>query len=54
MNKTTKYLLLSAFFCLALVCFFVGSVVGAIAFICLGLVLEAALWIGIFKRSQPR
>jgi len=54
MTKTGKYLILSAFFCLALLCFFIGSVVGAIAFIALGLLLEIALWVGIFKSSRPK
>ncbi|GAC16010.1 hypothetical protein [Aliiglaciecola lipolytica] len=52
MTKTAKYLLLSALFCLALLCYFVGSVIGAIAFIALGLLLEIALWVGIFKSSK--
>ncbi|GAB2677760.1 hypothetical protein [Aliiglaciecola aliphaticivorans] len=52
MSKTTKYLLLAAVFCLALVCYYIGSMIGAIAFIALGLLLEIALWVGIFKSSK--
>ncbi|MDO6692102.1 hypothetical protein Q4574_02345 [Aliiglaciecola sp. 3_MG-2023] len=52
MSKTTKYLLISALFCLAFVCYYVGSVIGAIAFIALGFLLEVALWIGILKTSK--
>ena len=51
MSKLGKYLLLSALMCLALVCFFVGSVIGAIAFIVMGVLLELAFWVGIFKSS---
>ncbi|MEP4890436.1 MAG: hypothetical protein ABJV04_10445 [Aliiglaciecola sp.] len=52
MTKTTKYLLLAALFCLAVVCYYVGNVIGAIAFIALGLLLEIALWVGIFQSSK--
>ncbi len=51
MTKLGKYLMLSALFCLALVCYFIGSGVGAVAFIALGIVLELAFWFGIFKTS---
>ena len=49
MSKLGKYLLLGALICLALVCYFVGSVTGAIAFIVMGVLLETAFWLGIFK-----
>jgi hypothetical protein len=49
MTKLGKYLMLGAFFCLAVLCLFVGSVIGAIAFIALGVLLELAMWVGIFK-----
>jgi hypothetical protein len=49
MNKLNKYLLLAALFCLALVCAFIGSTIGAVAFIIMGVLLEVAFWLGIFK-----
>lgn len=52
MSKSGKYLLLGALFCLALVCYFVGSVLGAVAFIIMGGLLELAFWVGIFKSSS--
>ena len=52
MTKTGKYLVLAAFFLLAALCVFVGSVIGAVAFIALGIVLELAFWIGIFKTPR--
>lgn len=54
MTKVGKYLVLSAFFLLALVCYYIGSKVGAIAFIALGFVLELAFWLGIFKSSNKK
>lgn len=54
MTTTGKYLMLAAFFLLAMVCIFVGSVVGAVAFLALGVVLELAFWLGIFKSSRKR
>lgn len=52
MSKPGKYLLLGALLCLALVCYFVGSVLGAVAFIVMGILLELAFWVGIFKSSN--
>ena len=52
MTKTGKYLIIAALFCLAIVCYFVGSVLGAIAFIALGLIVEIAAWVGVFKSSR--
>jgi hypothetical protein len=49
MSKLGKYLLLGALICLALVCYFIGSAIGSIAFIVLAVLLELAFWIGIFK-----
>ena len=54
MSTLGKYLMLAAFLCLALVCIFIGSVTGAIAFIALGIILELAFWMGIFKSSTKR
>lgn len=54
MTKTGKILMLTALICLAVLCIFVGSVIGAIAFIALGLILEAAFWLGIFKQKAKR
>lgn len=54
MTTTGKYLILAAFFLLAMVCIFVGSVVGAVAFLALGVVLELAFWLGLFKSSRKR
>ncbi|MGJ8682265.1 hypothetical protein [Paraglaciecola sp.] len=49
MTTLGKYLMLGALICLALVCYFVGSVTGAVSFIILGILLEVAFWVGIFK-----
>jgi hypothetical protein len=54
MSATGKFLMFGALICLAILCIFVGSVTGAIAFIALGLILEAAFWIGIFKTNVKR
>ena len=51
MSKVGKYLVLGALLCLALVCYFVGSILGAVAFIIMGVLLELAFWVGIFKSS---
>ena len=42
-----KYLLIGAFFCLAVLCFFVGSAIGAVAFIAMGFLVELAFWLGV-------
>ncbi|WP_162832684.1 hypothetical protein [Paraglaciecola arctica] len=52
MTKMGQYLMFGALCCLALVCVFVGSTLSAIAFITLGVLLELAFWIGIFKSSR--
>ena len=52
MTKLGKYLMIAALFCLALLCYFIGSVIGAVAFIALGFLLELASWVGIFKRNN--
>jgi hypothetical protein len=49
MSKLGKYLLVAALFCLALICYFVGSTVGSVAFIFMAVLLELAFWVGIFK-----
>lgn len=49
MTNLGKFLLLGALVCLALVCMFVGSVIGAVAFMVMGVLLELAFWLGIFK-----
>ena len=54
MTKSMKYLLLAAVVCLALVCLFIGSVLGAVAFITMGLLLESAFWLGIITSVQKR
>ncbi|UAL41555.1 hypothetical protein K8B83_11570 [Shewanella inventionis] len=54
MTKSIKYLLLAAVVCLALVCLFIGSVLGAVAFITMGLLLESAFWLGIITSVQKR
>jgi len=54
MSKLGKYLLLGALICLALVCYFIGSVIGSIAFIVLAILLEFAFWVGIFKPHHKR
>ena len=52
MNSFTKYVLLAAMFCLAILCYFIGSKIGAIAFIVMGVLLELAFWLGIFRASK--
>ena len=54
MTKLGKYLLLTAFICLAVLCYFIGSKTGAIAFIIMGVVLELAFWLGIFRSSNQK
>ncbi|MGI2171439.1 hypothetical protein ACROAE_14815 [Shewanella sp. MF05960] len=54
MTAVTQYLLLAALICLALVCYFVGSATGAVAFIVMGILLEIAFWLGIFKSTRSR
>ncbi|NVK57859.1 MAG: hypothetical protein HWE26_19850 [Alteromonadaceae bacterium] len=51
MTPVGKFLILGALLCLALLCYFVGTVLGAVAFIALGVMLEIAFWTGIFKRA---
>jgi hypothetical protein len=51
MSKLGIYLLIGALLCLALVCYFVGSVIGAISFIVMAVLLELAFWVGIFKAT---
>ena len=52
MTTLGKYLTIGAFFLLAIVCYFIGSKIGAIAFIALGFLLEVAFWFGIFKSTK--
>jgi len=47
-----KYIMIGVLFCLALLCYFVGSVIGAISFIAMGFMLELAFWVGIFKKPN--
>ena len=54
MSKLGKYLLLGALVCLALVCYFIGSAIGSIAFIVLAVLLELTFWAGIFKPYHKR
>ncbi|MDC8830845.1 hypothetical protein [Alteromonas gilva] len=54
MTPTGKFLMLSALLCLAILCVAVGTVVGAVAFIALGVLLELAFWLGIFKKASKR
>lgn len=55
MTRLGKYLMLGALLCLAVLCYFVGSAIGAVAFIAMGILLELAFWVGIFKTSRkPR
>ncbi|MDU0356444.1 hypothetical protein RS130_23355 [Paraglaciecola aquimarina] len=52
MSTIGKFLMFSALICLAILCAFVGSVTGAIAFITLGILLEVAFWLGVFSRKK--
>lgn len=52
MTSFGKYLIIAAFFLLAMVCYFVGSKLGALAFIALGVLLEIAAWVGVFKTTN--
>lgn len=54
MTTLGKYLVITVFFLLALVCYYIGSKIGAIAFIALGFVLEIAVWLGIFKSKNVK
>ena len=54
MSKVTKFILVSALFCLAMVFYFIGSAKGAIAFILMGFLLELGFWIGIFKTTKGK
>lgn len=54
MTTLGKYLIIGAFFLLAIVCYFIGSKIGAVAFIALGVLLEIAAWVGIFKTTSKK
>jgi hypothetical protein len=49
MTTFTKTIMLISIILLACVCYFIGTVKGAIAFIALGILLEICFWVGIFK-----
>ncbi|WP_199271681.1 hypothetical protein [Paraglaciecola sp. L3A3] len=52
MTRLGKILMLAALICLGILCAFVGSVTGAIAFITMGILVEVAFWVGIFKTKK--
>ncbi len=52
MSKQNKWLMLGILFLCALVCYAVGFIVGAIAFVVIGAILELAFWIGVFRKFQ--
>ena len=49
MTSTRKHLALAILICLAVLCYMVGAIVGAIALVAIGFLLELAFWVGIFK-----
>lgn len=52
MNTLTKTIMLVSLILLACVCYFIGTIKGAIAFIALGVLLEICFWVGIFKTTK--
>ncbi|MFC3094066.1 hypothetical protein [Alteromonas sediminis] len=54
MNKSTKIILLACTFLLAVLCYMKGSVIGSIAFIAIGALLELAFWIGVLKTNTKK
>ena len=50
MTSTRKHLALAILICLAVLCYMVGAIVGAIALVAIGFLLELAFWVGIFKK----
>lgn len=52
MTATTKTLMLISLILLACVCYFIGTVKGAVAFIALGVLLELGFWLGLLKRKK--
>lgn len=54
MTSFTKTLLFVCLILLACVCYFIGTVKSAIAFIALGVILEIGFWIGLFAHKKGR
>ncbi|MDG1122141.1 MAG: hypothetical protein P8J70_03090 [Glaciecola sp.] len=52
MTTTTKTLMLISLILLACVCYFIGTLKGAIAFIALGIILEIGFWVGLFSKKK--
>lgn len=52
MNTLTKTIMLVSLILLACVCYFIGTIKGALAFIALGVLLEICFWVGIFKTTK--
>ncbi|CAI8218334.1 MAG: Uncharacterised protein [Glaciecola sp. HTCC2999] len=52
MNTLTKTIMLVSLILFACVCYFIGTIKGAIAFIVLGVLLEICFWVGIFKTTK--
>ncbi len=51
MTTTTKTIMLISLILLACVCYYIGTVKGAMAFIALGVLLELGFWIGLLKKK---
>jgi hypothetical protein len=52
MTTTTKTIMLISLILLACVCYFIGTVKGAVAFIALGVILELGFWFGLLKKKK--
>ena len=52
MTTTTKTIMLISLILVACVCYFIGTVKGAIAFIALGVLLELGFWLGLLKKKK--
>ena len=52
MTKMTKTLMLISLILLACVCYFIGTVKGAVEFIALGVILELGFWLGLLKKKK--
>ncbi len=52
MSKQNKWRMLGLLALCAIVCYAVGFIGGAIAFVAIGAILELAFWFGVFRKFQ--
>ncbi|MGB0836026.1 MAG: hypothetical protein ACPGR2_16055 [Psychrobium sp.] len=52
MDRMLRFLLMVLIIALAITCYQIGFATGTYALVALGLVLEVAFWIGIFKKPK--